>query len=57
MLYIFPLMTLVFGYTMPSGVILYWFVFSLFALIQQLLINKKLPVLSRSKKGAATSNE
>ncbi|RJR25577.1 membrane protein insertase YidC [Candidatus Microgenomates bacterium] len=40
MLYLFPLMTLVFGYTMPSGVILYWFVFSLFSYIQQLIINK-----------------
>ena len=28
MLYLFPAMTLIFGYTMPSGVILYWFVFS-----------------------------
>lgn len=40
MLYLFPLMTLVFGYTMPSGVILYWFIFSLFSYFQQLLINK-----------------
>lgn len=40
MLYLFPLMTLVFGYTMPSGVILYWFIFSFFSYIQQLLINK-----------------
>lgn len=41
MLYLFPAMTLIFGYTMPSGVILYWFVFSLFSFIQQLIINKK----------------
>ncbi len=41
MLYLFPAMTLIFGYTMPSGVILYWFVFSLFSFIQQLLISQK----------------
>lgn len=40
MLYMFPLMTLIFGYTMPSGVMLYWLIFSLFSLIQQLIINK-----------------
>jgi YidC/Oxa1 family membrane protein insertase len=41
MLYMFPLMTLVFGFTMPSGVMLYWFIFSLFSFIQQHLINSK----------------
>lgn len=45
MLYLFPATTLIFGYTMPSGVILYWFIFSLFSYVQQLAIN-------RSKKGA-----
>jgi len=44
MLYLFPAMTLIFGYTMPSGVILYWFVFSLFSYVQQLAI-------ARAKKG------
>jgi len=43
MLYLFPIMTLIFGYTLPSGVILYWFVFSLIGLLQQILISKKLP--------------
>lgn len=41
MLYLFPMMTLVFGYTMPSGVMLYWFVFSLSSYVQQAIINKK----------------
>lgn len=41
MLYLFPMMTLIFGYTMPSGVMLYWFVFSLSSYIQQVIINKK----------------
>ncbi|MCL5090955.1 MAG: YidC/Oxa1 family membrane protein insertase [Patescibacteria group bacterium] len=51
MLYLFPLMTLVFGYTMPSGVILYWFIFSLFAFIQQVIIN------NQNKKGKVLSCE
>lgn len=41
MLYMFPLMTLIFGYSMPSGVMLYWFVFSLFSFLQQFIINKQ----------------
>jgi len=40
MLYLFPIMTLFFGYTMPSGVILYWFTFSLFSFLQQIILNK-----------------
>lgn len=35
MTYLFPLMTLFIGYSFPSGLILYWFVFSAFQLIQQ----------------------
>jgi len=41
MMYMFPAMTLIFGYSMPSGVMLYWFVFSLFSYIQQIIINRK----------------
>lgn len=41
MLYLFPAMTLIFGYTLPSGVMLYWFIFSIFSFFQQLIINKK----------------
>lgn len=40
MLYLFPAMTLIFGYTLPSGVMLYWFIFSFSSFIQQLLIDK-----------------
>ncbi len=43
MLYLLPIMTIIFGYTMPSGVMIYWLAFSFFSFIQQLLINKKLP--------------
>lgn len=39
MLYLFPLMTLFIGFKFPSGLVLYWLVFSLIMLIQQLWIN------------------
>ncbi len=35
MLYLFPLMTLVIGYRFPSGLVLYWFVFSFISMFQQ----------------------
>jgi len=41
MLYMFPLMTILIGFTFPSGLALYWFVFSLFTVIQQYVLNKK----------------
>lgn len=42
MTYMFPAMTLIFGYTLQSGVMLYWFIFSAFSLIQQQIVaNKK----------------
>ena len=39
-LYLFPLMTILIGYTFPSGLVLYWMTFSLFTLIQQFLVKK-----------------
>lgn len=39
MLYLFPLMTIFIGYTFPSGLVLYWFVFSAFQLVQQYLFS------------------
>lgn len=39
MLWIFPLTTLIIGYTFPSGVVLYWLVFSLFQLVQQYFVS------------------
>lgn len=39
MLYLFPLMTIFIGYSFPSGLILYWFVFSLFTAIQQYFVS------------------
>ncbi len=35
MLYMFPIMTVVFGYQFPSGLVLYWLVFSLVSMVQQ----------------------
>lgn len=39
MLYLFPLMTIFIGYTFPSGLVLYWFVFSLFQALQQYAVS------------------
>ena len=39
MMYLFPLMTLVIGYSFPSGLVVYWFIFSLASLIQQYFIS------------------
>ncbi len=35
MLYMFPLMTILFGFQFPSGLVLYWFVFSAISMFQQ----------------------
>jgi YidC/Oxa1 family membrane protein insertase len=35
MLYLFPIMTLVIGFNFPSGLVLYWFVFSAVSMFQQ----------------------
>lgn len=37
MLYMFPLMTIVFGFQFPAGLVIYWFVFSLVSMVQQYL--------------------
>jgi len=39
-LYLFPLMTLIFGLSFPSGLVVYWAVFSLTNLFQQLALRK-----------------
>ncbi len=41
MLYIFPIMTIIIGFSFPSGLVLYWFVFSAFTFLQQSLFNHK----------------
>lgn len=35
MLYMFPIMTIIFGFQFPSGLVLYWLVFSLVSMAQQ----------------------
>ncbi|PJC28165.1 hypothetical protein CO054_01625 [Candidatus Shapirobacteria bacterium CG_4_9_14_0_2_um_filter_39_11] len=39
MTYMFPLMTILIGYSFPSGLILYWLIFSLFTAIQQYFVS------------------
>jgi len=41
MLFMMPLMTLLIGFKFPSGLVLYWFTFSLFMIIQQLILKGK----------------
>lgn len=40
MLYLFPLMTILIGFSFPSGLVLYWLVFSVFTAVQQYFVNK-----------------
>ena len=40
MTYIFPVMTIFIGLTFPSGLVLYWLIFSLTTVVQQLVINR-----------------
>ncbi len=39
--YLFPIMTVFFGMSLPGGLTLYWFTFTLLTLLQQVLIQKK----------------
>jgi YidC/Oxa1 family membrane protein insertase len=41
MIYLFPIMTIFIGFTFPSGLVLYWFVFSILTALQQLMVNKQ----------------
>jgi YidC/Oxa1 family membrane protein insertase len=40
MMYISPIMTVVIGATLPSGLILYWFISSLYSLVQNILLKR-----------------
>lgn len=50
MMYIGPLMTLMFSFQLPAGVVLYWMIGYVFAIFQQLYINKY--VLKKHEKPA-----
>jgi len=39
MVYLFPLMTIFIGYSFPSGLILYWFIFSFSTAVQQYFVS------------------
>lgn len=39
MLYLFPIMTILVGFTFPSGLVLYWVIFSVFTALQQYYLN------------------
>lgn len=41
MIYTLPVITVIFGITLPSGLVLYWFASTLFILIQQWLLSKR----------------
>jgi YidC/Oxa1 family membrane protein insertase len=40
MTYIFPIMTVVFGFSLPGGLTLYWFMFTALTILQQFLVLK-----------------
>ena len=40
MTYIFPIMTIVFGFSLPGGLTLYWFMFTVLTILQQYLVLK-----------------
>jgi YidC/Oxa1 family membrane protein insertase len=40
MLYLMPIMTIFIGFRFPSGLVLYWLTFSVFMLLQQLLLKR-----------------
>lgn len=41
MLYLFPIMTILIGFSFPSGLVLYWLTFSAFTFLQQYLMKNK----------------
>lgn len=42
MIYMMPIMTIFIGISLPSGLVLYWFLATLFGLVQQWILNKRL---------------
>ncbi len=49
MAYIMPVMTLFIGLKLPSGLVLYWFISTLFAVVQYMMLNKENMVLFNRK--------
>ena len=57
MMYIGPLMTLMFAFQLPAGVVLYWMVGYVFAIFQQLFINKHMHKKKLEKEQEALSKK
>lgn len=61
MAYIFPIMTLVIGVKLPSGLVLYWFVSTLFSVVQYYLVYRKsndgMSLLPKNDKKSGDSNK
>jgi YidC/Oxa1 family membrane protein insertase len=52
MLYVLPVMTIVFGYQFPAGVTLYWFASTMFTWIQQLIFLREHKRMDAAKENA-----
>ncbi len=51
MVYLFPIITLFINIQFAAGLSLYWTVGNIFSIIQQLYINKKMPIMAISQQG------
>lgn len=56
LLYIFPVLTFVFAYTLPAALPLYWIATTVFTIVQQMLIMRELPLATAKAEGAADWN-
>ncbi len=50
MLYLGPFLTLFIGIQFPAGLSIYWLASTLFMLVQQMVIQKKLPIMQSAPK-------
>lgn len=51
MMYLFPIITFIINLQFPSGLSLYWTVGNIFSIIQQIYINKKMPIMAINQQG------
>lgn len=51
MMYVMPVITIIIGIKLPGGLTLYWFILTLFTVVQQLIIFKKLNGENNDKNG------
>lgn len=56
MVYTMPIMTLIIGVNLPSGLVLYWFISTLLGIVQYLLVNKKNKAKQQFKEAQLLSN-